>query len=579
MLSGQNHFNIDLSRTYCLKSRCEDVLKDNNYILSASSLLFYWDNSDSSKQISIGDSLTVYSKLYPIRDNSNTGEFSYNRYLKQKGINYKVFPVTAPQISGHSDNVFSIFQTVRSRLTAKTDLLVKDSTYNAILKALCLGYRNDLDSETKNLFTDTGTIHLLSVSGLHTGAIYLLIAYLFRLIGIRNGRVYLLIIPLLWAYACTTGLSPSVIRASTILTFVTIGKVFERDYTPLNSIAASAFFTLLLQPAAIYSISFQMSYSAYTGIVTIYPLLNKLQPKLHRFLVPLYSLLCVSIAAQIPTLPLTAYYFHTISVNSFLANIIAVPIATILLYAGTILLIIPTFIGIHISIIIEWIGQALLLFLHYFSKISINSEDLYFSCLHIILFYLCLISAMIFIIHQKKLYFRLFLLSITLLIAYTCSFNFSISNRKEIVIFHAYNQSCILLNHEGYYYYLKNNQTNPDRTRPYIKKNQLKEIAGYTGFISSGIQYTDNRFKYTNRQIYIADRYNTDIEDADILIITDGTSPEHLFSQKRIYYPEQIIVDGSNKPYINKKWEKFCYEKGIILTQTNENGSIIISLK
>ena len=129
----------------------------------------------------------------------------------------------------------------------------------------------------------------------------------------------LILIPLIWLVACITGLSPSACRAATILSFITIGEAFRQETIPLNAIAAAAFFSLLIHPELLYSVSFQMSYAAYTGIILIYPLMRI--KKMHKYLRPLYSLLCISFSAQAMTLPIMAYYFHTISLNRIFINL------------------------------------------------------------------------------------------------------------------------------------------------------------------------------------------------------------------------------------------------------------------
>ncbi|MFR6556497.1 MAG: ComEC/Rec2 family competence protein [Alistipes putredinis] len=125
-------------------------------------------------------------------------------------------------------------------------------------------------------------------------------------------------------------------RQQPSLSFITIGEAFRQETIPLNAIAAAAFFSLLIHPELLYSVSFQMSYAAYTGIILIYPLMRI--KKMHKYLRPLYSLLCISFSAQAMTLPIMAYYFHTISLNSIFINIISVPIASFLLYGGIMLL-------------------------------------------------------------------------------------------------------------------------------------------------------------------------------------------------------------------------------------------------
>ena len=209
-----------------------------------------------------GDSLHFNARILPFRQNANPGEFSYARYLKQKNVFFHLLPVSPIRQNGHSDDLYTVFDHLRKKWLSKTHRLFSDSTCCQLVNALCLGYKNDLDSEVQNLFISTGTVHLLSVSGLHTGAIYLFILFIFKSIGFPSRKITFVVLPILWCYVCLTGLSPSVVRAATILSFIHIGQYFNRSYTPLNSVAAAAILTLSFHPSNLYSLSFLLSYSA-----------------------------------------------------------------------------------------------------------------------------------------------------------------------------------------------------------------------------------------------------------------------------------------------------------------------------
>lgn len=158
---------------------------------------------------------------------------------------------------------------IRNNLATKLQQVIPDSTTYKLLAALCLGCRQEITSATKELFQNTGTIHILAISGLHIGAIFAFFLCLLRLFHFKSRKSRLILIPLIWFVACITGLSPSACRAATILSFITIGEAFKQETIPLNAIAAAAFFSLLINPELLYSVSFQMSYAAYTGIILI----------------------------------------------------------------------------------------------------------------------------------------------------------------------------------------------------------------------------------------------------------------------------------------------------------------------
>lgn len=520
----------------------------------------------------------MQARIIPLPGNSNPGEFNYNQYLRQKNTNYKIIPYSPIKITGHERNISSVFEELRQQLLQKSTVLFPDTIVRSLINALCLGYKNDLDKNIRDNFIESGTIHLLAVSGLHTGAIYLLLTYLLSIAGLPRHKTDLFTIPILWGYACLTGLSPSVIRAATILTFIAFGRTLERDYIPINAIAASAFFTLLVQPHLIGSVSFLMSYSAYTGIVLCYPYLNRLPGKLSKLPARIWSLCCLSFSAQLFTLPISAYYFHNINLSSILLNLFAIPLATIILYGSVILFLIPTFISIHLSIFVSWLTRFLLYILNLSQPISLNLSGLYPTAGHIFLLYLNMLLIGCLLFYKNKLTFRLSATGLSLLLIFNCSFNYYLASRKELVIFNRYRATTVLLNYQGYYSFV--HQTSPDTLEPlpYVLQNKLQPLPSHAGLLNIQLTSGKNYLNAAETTIYIADKHTTALPACRILIVTCNLQPEKLF-EKIPTYPERLIADASNSYYNLQQWENFCSKHHIIFENTAKTGYVSILLK
>ena len=473
-----------------------------------------------------------------------------------------------------------VFDQWREKIIQKTNRLTSDTLCQKLIQALCLGNRNDLDSELQHIFITTGTMHLLSVSGLHTGAIYLLLLFVLKCLGLSGKKTELILIPILWGYANLTGLSPSVVRASTILSFITIGKAFSRTYTPLNSLAASAFFTLLIQPHVLYSLSFLLSYSAYTGIITIYPFLFRLPGTLSPVWSKIYACICITLSAQLPTLPISAFYFHTINLTGFLANLIAVPLATLFLYSSAICLCLPVMIGQYVILVCEPLCHTLVGFLKIFIPFSFNLQNLYPSGPMVLLLYASLISLGGYLLLRKRSWLYTSIVALLFLLLNQILTNRSLASKSEIVIFHYYRQTAIVFNYKGYYTYFKNTTLSPEQTRPYIRYNKLKALPPTPSFVNSDLYWSPNCFLGRNDTIFIADQTITRYTPCHVLIITDNVLPQQLFqSGTTATHPRMIITDGSNNKYTTQKWYEFCSTSHITFRNTFETGAICLSLK
>ena len=569
-LSDTKTPSIIAGETYQLTGRCNQILSPGKLVISSPHLCTYLQIPDSTK-VSVGDSLSGLIRLYPLQTSHNRHDFNYNNYLQHQGIQAKGFPVGEIHKTGHSQDLYSVCHMIRNNLATKLQQVIPDSTTYKLLAALCLGCRQEITSDTKELFQNTGTIHILAISGLHIGAIFAFFLCLLRLFHFKSRKSRLILIPLIWFVACITGLSPSACRAATILSFITIGEVFRQETIPLNAIAAAAFFSLLINPELLYSVSFQMSYAAYTGIILIYPLMRI--KKMYKFFRPLYTLLCISFSAQVMTLPIMAYYFHSISLNSIFINLIAVPAASFLLYGGILLLALPGFINFYLSYIIISLTHLFIFSLQLFSKIVINLPDLYPTATHVILFYLIIILSIIYLITRKRHVLRFICYSMSILLIFHGCFTYYIQNHQEIVIRNLYKHSAILLNYKGYYTYLKT--TNPDDGLfTYITANHLQALPTHEAFVGQQIKFIRNHLSSPQCSISIIDHTYPTFSNEDIVIITENIYPPDSLK----FHPQQIIMDNSNTGRCTQAWQKFCLKNQIPFFKTSEVGTIILKI-
>ena len=216
----------------------------------------------------------------------------------------------------------------------------------ASVGALTLGYKEDLDKDLKRHFQAAGAAHILAVSGLHTGIIYALLIGLLTFGGrfkplheqaFRRRLLSLIIIAAMWGYAWLTGMTPSVVRAVVMVTIFEFGRMVYRQSFSLNTIASAAVLILLVRPQDLWSVSFQLSFAATAAIVVAMSAyqyrdlrLYRL-PKIARYFL---DIIVVSFAAQLGTLPITMVYFHQISTYFLLANLLVLPIASVLVPCG-----------------------------------------------------------------------------------------------------------------------------------------------------------------------------------------------------------------------------------------------------
>ncbi len=217
----------------------------------------------------------------------------------------------------------------------------------AVMSALVLGYDDEIDKSVMSAFSASGTLHVLSVSGMHVGIIFgalsILMRFADRTRALRIFRSITLLI-CLWFYALLTGLSPSVIRSAMMFSFILMGSTMKRSSNIYNSLALSALaIFILFDTVLILHPGFQLSYIAVAGIAYFYPKFYKLFYFQNWIVDKIYSLIAVSIAAQLATFPLVIYYFHSFPNYFILANLIIIPVSTIGIFGGIALLFLSNF--------------------------------------------------------------------------------------------------------------------------------------------------------------------------------------------------------------------------------------------
>ncbi|MDO9634522.1 MAG: ComEC/Rec2 family competence protein [Paludibacter sp.] len=316
----------------------EGIYDSVQFVKFSSHALAYVAKDSAALSLKKGDVLLMRTTFQRPSKALNPEGFDYAAYLANKGITATAFvrggdwQVLTHQ---HAFSIASLAEKCRNNLLRLYESLDLPKDQFAVLAALTLGYKDALDPELREDFSHSGAMHILAVSGLHVGVIYMILQALFSLVFKKSKWKFasaVFTICALWMYAFITGLPPSVVRATTMFSLVAIGTVLERKSQIYNTISVSAFVILLYDPNLLFDVGFQLSYCAVIGIVYFQPKIASLWYVKHKLLKWWWDLTSVSMAAQIATLPLALYYFHQFPNYFLLTNYIAIPLATLIIY-------------------------------------------------------------------------------------------------------------------------------------------------------------------------------------------------------------------------------------------------------
>jgi competence protein ComEC len=371
-------------------------------------------NSPLGYSIFYGDIISVEGKLKKPFSTTSFLLFDYQKYLARNEI-YTILDLSAFEYIKSKPNIVKKFALAfQQDIIRKIDAYFK-KPYADILKSLIIGDKSSLSQDIKNSFSDSGTMHILVVSGLHVGFISIIVLFLLKLIGLSLKKASLLSIPFIFFYAIATGANPPALRAAIMFSCIIFSLSLDREPLIYNSIALSALIILIFQPQQLFSASFQMSYGATIGIVyfyrDIFGLFQSIKSTILRFFCEVLS---VTISVQLILIPVFMYYFDKVSIISFISNVIIVPLTGIILYLGIIFYIL-TFIFHSAAVLCSVIISLLLNFV---LSVTIFLGNLKFasvitskpSIIQLLLFFLFLFSATYFKSNKRFIFSGIILL-------------------------------------------------------------------------------------------------------------------------------------------------------------------------
>lgn len=316
------------------------VLTDSGAVSAQGKMLVYIRKDSLSSVLKYGDRLIVRTSAQKPEGAMNPYAFNYRNYLSSQGIDHRAWVSENSWVFVSSDNgkkvkAFSI--KLRNKVLQILKKQLGDNDEYRVASAIVCGYRAELDADLRQTFANAGAMHVMCVSGLHVGILFVILGKIFSFISKRKlwSRILkvFLILSFIWLYALMTGFSASVLRASAMFSFVAMGGLFERKIPIYNSLAASAFVLLLINPGFLSHVGFQLSYLAVIGIVSIYPIIKNHIPIRGKYLSKVTDLIAISIAAQIATAPISLYYFNQFPNYFIITNLVAVPLAGFIIYA------------------------------------------------------------------------------------------------------------------------------------------------------------------------------------------------------------------------------------------------------
>ena len=558
-------------------------------------LLIYFSKNDSANIPRYGDKIMISGSLQRIKNSGNPGAFDYGRYMAFQQTFHQVFLRKEDYVllKEHSENpLYAFIFFARDKVIKTLQQYVKgNKKVTGIAEALLIGYKEDLDKDVVQAYSNTGVVHIIAISGMHLGLIYVVLVWLFsRLPFIKRSAILkvLLILSCLWLFSLITGASASVLRSAVMFTCVVIGKNWFKQASIYNSLAASAFLLLCYDPYLLWDVGFQLSYYAVGGIVWLQKPFANLLYFNNKYIMQLWEMCALTLAAQVLTFPICIYYFHQLPATFLFTNLICVPLSTVILFAeiGLIILspvpLLAGFAGKFIYVL-TWLMN---LIIDFFDKLPYSLADkIYATPFTTFLLYVVVISLSIGLIKKNKNYLKAALASLLFFISVWSYGKITLLQQKKIIIYNVSRHTAIDFVAGNRYFFYGDEAFNTDGALQNfnLKPARVSMQAEPASDTLKALTHSGRLWQFYNKKIMIIDstvKFEPSNRKLNVDILLLSHRPKITIEDiTAAVSPAVIVIDGSNSMWKIGEWKTECEKLHLRCHITSEQGAFIPDAK
>lgn len=553
----------------------------------------HFQRSVETESLSAGDLLELETMVYPPCNQGNPAEFNIERFYYIKDISGTAFVYDEAweHIPTTKKGIKIRALELRAGAVALYERLGFEKENMALLSALTLGEKRDFPQELKESYSIAGASHILAMSGLHLGILYMIITALLPLRR-RNFVFRLLrevvVIAVLWGFAFVAGLSPSVVRSATLFTLMSSGRLLSRDVSPISSLAFAAIAMLLFSPHLLFDVSFQLSFAAVFAILLLAPPLQDLLGVYERG--PLYAyivnLLILSLVSQLGTMPLVWYYFGMFPVYFLLTNLFVVPLAfAIMILVLLVWLLTPIpFLQHCVAWLLDIVAGLMNMGVQSVAELpsaSYSLPPLGIMGIMCVVLFITLFS--LGVIQRRWWLVAIASCSTLPLIVLLLLFDKSATDGNYMVIYNNRKNPLVHLVYDGGENYLVSTVPQRDAeyvyvSAPFVKQESLSSPQWVEQECNdSVVQYSDGLFMFDGVAVRLLDnahwRENEYVKPVDILVLCRGFLGP-ISELVEVYPAACVVLDGSLYRHSRERIKRECALLGIEAVDISQSGAM-----
>ena len=569
-----------------------DSLSDKKY-----KILAYFEKGVTKPEC--GDLTGFVADLEPLKSSQNPLDFDFADYMRRQGVYFSVY-IKKDGFKILQKGYQKNFRFYGSKLREKLLSIYKSCDFDtrelSVLEALTLGYKADLDEETISAFQKSGSMHILAVSGLHTGIILLIINILLKSLDrSKKGKFlkFIITVVMLWLFAAITGFSPSVCRSALMFSLTALALALNRASSTYITLAFSAFILLVFEPMLLFNVGFLLSYFAVLSIIAVVPLLEDIFYLKRNFIKDGFwivilknsanyfiGILLVSLAAQIGTAMLSISTFNQFPLYFMLTNVIVIPVAFLIMISAVLLLLTSG---------ISYIAMAL----NFLLKLLINSvtwienlpgacaEGIFVTKISMCLLYVVILFLTLFFIYKNVKTLKFALSTALILVLLTGYFGMFSSKTDCLTVWNKEKYTCIS--------YLKQDScvvlTSKRGSTEGVFLSPIKNLMSIKGTKKLTVLQTNVIEKFSDFYFQICGKNVLVLNNAKQLEMLDGLKVDLLIITENVNFnisrllekinPEKVIFASSNREnYVREKAEEFL-SHNIKVHNVNISGAFV----
>ncbi|MBL7694187.1 MAG: ComEC/Rec2 family competence protein [Ferruginibacter sp.] len=587
---------VEKSRSYKAVASVEAIVRTDSMLPCDGHIVLYFSKDGFDQRLRYGHRLLIARQPDPIRNSGNPGAFNYQRYAAFRQLVHQVFLKKKDWILLEQTNAGNrfrhfLYSTREKILTILRTNMGSDKDELGIAEALLIGYTHDLDKDLVQAYSNTGVVHIIAISGMHLGLIYMMLIWVFSRLPLVKRYGWLqasLVLTCLWLFSLLTGGSASVIRSAVMFSFIILGKTFfARTASIAGSLAASAFVMLVYDPWYLWDVGFQLSYLAVTGIVlfqrpvyTLCYIKNKLADRI-------WQLAAVSIAAQVLTFPVCIYYFHQFPNLFLLGNLLAVPLSAIILYAEIALIALA-----WLPVTGYWLGKgvsALVGFMNTFIR-WMNElpfavwDQLPATVLTTWLLYAVVIFCSAWLMRVNKNYLVAALGFLLVFVSVQSYNKWRVANQQKLIVYNVPRYQAIdLVNGSRYRFvgdslllddgWLQNFHLKPARISMQLEQ-RVDSLPGVFG--------SPHLFQFNQLRVLLVDKefilpHHAPKIQVDVIIVSKNPALS-ISSLAKVYVCSRYVFDASNANWKIARWQEECARLRIHSHAVPADGAFVLDV-